>query len=57
MNRKLEENINQYQNQLRKKIYDGNLELYHQIGRDRLEDFYAEYEFEFQKVSSYSGDI
>ena len=52
-NRKLEENINQYQNQLREKIYDENIELYHNIGRDRLDDFYSEYESEFQKVFIY----
>lgn len=43
----LEKWINQYQNQMRTKIYNAELHLYHEIGQDRLEEFFQNYERKF----------
>ena len=45
--RELERMINQYQNQMRQKIYNQEMGLYHEIGQDKLEDFFSLYERKF----------
>ncbi len=49
--RKMELQISKYQDLLRKKIYQSEIKIYHEIGEARFEEFYAYYEEEFQKVS------
>lgn len=43
----LEKQINSNQNQMRQKIYNAELELYHDIGYDKLEEFFQNYEKTF----------
>jgi hypothetical protein len=45
--KELEKSINQHQNQMRTKIYNAELHLYHEIGQDRLEEFFQNYERKF----------
>jgi hypothetical protein len=52
--RKLEDNINSYQNMLRTKIYNNEMKIYHNIGRDKLDDFYNKYDFEFRDFNRVS---
>lgn len=43
----LEKQINSNQNQMRQKIYNAELEHYHEIGQDKLEEFFQNYERKF----------
>jgi len=42
--------ISRYQDFLRKKIYQSEAAIYHQIGEARFEEFYEYYEEEFKQV-------
>jgi len=48
--RKLEVQISRYQDLLRQKIYQSEMNIYHQIGESRFEEFYEYYEEEFKEV-------
>jgi len=52
--RKIEVQISRYQDFLRKKIYQSEAAIYHQIGEARFEEFYAYYEEEFKQFNTYS---
>jgi len=52
--RKLEQQIAKYQDCLRKKIYNSELNLYEQIGESRFGEFYEYYEKEFKDLNTYS---
>lgn len=54
--RKLESQIGKYQDFLRNRIYKGEVEIYHQIGEARFDDFYAHYEEQFKELNTYSLD-
>ena len=47
----LEKQINIYQNQMRQRIYGHELDKYHDIGLDRLEDFFENYEKKFMSFN------
>lgn len=44
----LEKQINSNQNQMRQKIYKDELDLYHDIGGQKMEGFFQEYEKKFK---------
>jgi hypothetical protein len=41
--RNLENNISSYQNVLRQKIYKREVQIYGEIGQEKLDDFYEKY--------------
>ncbi len=49
--RKLENEINKFQAQLRKIIHKKQMNIYEEIGNEKLEDFYEKYDNEFQRVN------
>ena len=42
-----------YQNELRQNIYKGQLKTYHEIGEDKLTQFYDKYDKSFNEVHTY----
>lgn len=48
--------IGKFQDYLRKKIYLSELDQYHQIGENKLDDFYKQYEEEFQAFEASRKD-
>ena len=50
--KELEKQINSNQNQMRQKIYNSELDLYHEIGQDKLEEFFQNYERKFLAFQS-----
>lgn len=62
--RNLEQNINLYQDTLRGNIYDAEIRRYHEVGREKLEDFLDRYTHRFetfnndknQKISQFEFD-
>ncbi|EAR89830.3 hypothetical protein TTHERM_00633370 (macronuclear) [Tetrahymena thermophila SB210] len=53
--REIEILIAEYQDQLRQQIYNNELNLYQQIGEERLDDFYDSYYDEFGKLEEYKA--
>lgn len=51
--RRLENNIAKYQHHLRSNIYKGEMNLYHEIGQQYLDEFYEKYNGEFEKFNFY----
>jgi len=54
--RKMELQIARYQDFLRNRIYQSELDIYKKIGELSFEDFYTYYEEEFKKLNTYSLD-
>ena len=48
--RKFEKTITNSQNELRQNIYNDQLETYHEIGEDKINDFYDKYDKLFKEV-------
>lgn len=46
----MELDITKYQDILRKTIQQKELNIYHKIGEERLDDFYDKYDLAFKKV-------
>ncbi len=51
--RGMESNITHFQNELRQKIYKKEINLYREIGEERLDDFYDQYDREFRELNEY----
>jgi len=51
--RKMEALIGKFQDFLRQRIYKSELDMYHQLGENKLDEFYKKYENEFQRFDSY----
>jgi hypothetical protein len=47
--RKLEKNIALYQEEVRNRLYTNELKTYHDIGREKVDEFYEKYIQEFEK--------
>lgn len=50
--KELEKQINKNQNQCRQKIFNAELDLYHSIGQDKLEDFFQGYDKKLMAFNS-----
>ena len=42
-----------YQNELRQNIYKGQLQTYHEIGEEKLTQFYDKYDKSFKEVQTF----
>lgn len=48
----LEKNITNYQDTLRTQIYDGEIKKYHEVGREKLDEFLDRYEKKFEFLNN-----
>lgn len=53
--RTIEFNVNSYQNELRQKIHKREVQIYGEIGEEKLEDFYDRYFDLFQQLEDYKS--